>query len=168
MKTASNCRSSRTVRMSPRMCSHSGLGARLTSSIWDEESTSVMENLCFRWEALLPPPLPSSSSVCTGARLYACSTQPGAPHFRSVEAARDRDSSAVPSTAATGAASGGHPSKAATVNPPSGRTLTLCRSSNVPLATPPSREADAFTPVGCQSQLVATEGAAPRLEFPSG
>ena len=65
-KTASNWRSSRTVRMSPCTCSHSGFSARLTASICGDRSTSVSLKCALRCEALLPPPLPSSSTSTGG------------------------------------------------------------------------------------------------------
>ena len=62
-KTASNVRPSRSVRMSPRTCSHSGLSSRLRLSICGERSDERAREAPLRWEALLPPPEPSSSSV---------------------------------------------------------------------------------------------------------
>ena len=50
--------------MSPRTCSQPGLRVRLRLSIWGERSESVHVNRSLRWEALLPPPEPSSRSVC--------------------------------------------------------------------------------------------------------
>ena len=50
--------------MSPSRCSHSGLSRCETASICGDRSTSVMAKACLRWAALLPPPLPSSSTVC--------------------------------------------------------------------------------------------------------
>ena len=45
------------MRMSPWTCSHSGLSARLTSSMPGAGSTSTMSNRALRWDALFPPPL---------------------------------------------------------------------------------------------------------------
>ena len=73
-KTTSNVRPSLSVRMSPLMCSHSGLIVLLSSSISSERSVSVQSNLCFRYEALFPPPAPSSSSVWARPSLAASST----------------------------------------------------------------------------------------------
>ena len=70
-KTASNVRPSRTVRMSPATCSHSGLSLWLTFRILPEGSTRVMAKACFMCEALLPPPLPSSKTSRTGRRAAA-------------------------------------------------------------------------------------------------
>ena len=64
--TASNVLPRRSVRMSPRMCSQSGLSLRLTFSICGDMSTSVISKRALRWKALLPPPEPSSSTVRGG------------------------------------------------------------------------------------------------------
>ena len=61
------CEPSRSVRMSPWMCSHSGLSVRLSSSISGERSVSVHVKRRFRCDALFPPPEPSSSSVLASA-----------------------------------------------------------------------------------------------------
>src|SRR6202521_5867651 len=60
--TASKVRPKRNVRMSPSRCSHSGLSALLTESMPDERSTSVIAKRALRWEALFPPPDPSSNT----------------------------------------------------------------------------------------------------------
>lgn len=52
--------------MSPSTWSHSGLMVRLSSSICPDRSVSVMSKWRFRWEALFPPPLPSSRTVRIG------------------------------------------------------------------------------------------------------
>src|SRR5688500_8216401 len=52
--------------MSPWWCSHSGLRRWLTSSIPGATSTSVRSKWAFMCDALLPPPLPSSSTVRSG------------------------------------------------------------------------------------------------------
>jgi uncharacterized membrane protein len=54
--------------MSPGRCSHSGFSLRLFSRILSEGSTRVMAKALFMCEALLPPPLPSSSTSRTGWR----------------------------------------------------------------------------------------------------
>jgi hypothetical protein len=61
--TASNSRPSRSVRMSPSTCSQSGFSSRLIWSIAGDTSVSVMVKSRLRCEALLPPPLPSSSTL---------------------------------------------------------------------------------------------------------
>src|SRR3954447_12555974 len=64
MKTTSYVRPSRSVRISPTTCSHSGLRVRLISSISGDRSVSVTRAKSpLRCKALLPPPQPSSSMV---------------------------------------------------------------------------------------------------------
>src|SRR5260221_4147878 len=65
-RTASKVRPSRIVRMSPRRCRHSGLSRPETASMSSEMSTSVRLNSSFRYMATWPPPLPRSSTSCTG------------------------------------------------------------------------------------------------------
>ena len=55
--------------MSPSTCSQSGFSLRLTASIPGERSTSVIWKARFRYDALFPPPLPSSSTVRGGVTL---------------------------------------------------------------------------------------------------
>src|SRR5947199_313517 len=52
--------------MSPWWCSHSGLSRLDMSSMPADRSTSVMVKRALRCTALWPPPLPSSSTSCTG------------------------------------------------------------------------------------------------------
>src|SRR5438034_1261888 len=66
MRTASNVRPSRRVRMSPTRCSVSGLMVRLSSSISGARSVRVRRRFRRRCEAVFPPPDPSSSSVSSG------------------------------------------------------------------------------------------------------
>jgi hypothetical protein len=61
--------------MSPSECSHSGLSFLLSASISGEMSVSVHVNLCFRCEALLPPPEPSSSNVRAGPSTTSSTTR---------------------------------------------------------------------------------------------
>src|SRR4029077_6218438 len=61
--------------MSPSRCSHSGFNARLTASMRGERSTRVIAKLAFRWDALLPPPEPSSSTVRGGGPLDSVDTR---------------------------------------------------------------------------------------------
>ena len=64
--TASNSRPEPQVRMSPVQVLALGVELRETASISSEMSTRVIANRAFRWNALLPPPLPSSSTVRVG------------------------------------------------------------------------------------------------------
>src|SRR5215469_7654630 len=53
--------------MSPRMCGHSGLSWRETSSICSDRSTSVSDIWSLRCTATWPPPQPRSSTSWTGS-----------------------------------------------------------------------------------------------------
>ena len=53
--------------MSPAMCSQSGFSFLLTSSMFGERSTKVISKSAFMWDALFPPPEPSSRTVRGGS-----------------------------------------------------------------------------------------------------